>query len=259
MSDPAAPTPTGSGPPWFRSRVMRRYVIVVAALLVVNWLVAGALYGGPERATIAYSPLFLDQVNAGNVAEIGSTDTGTIQGTFRKPVKVPGASQPVSDFETQVPSFADDNALSADLAKGKVTVNASPPDNGPGLLESLLVGFGPVLLLIAAFVWISRRAGSLMGGGPLGAFTRARARRVEARRRTPPSPTSPGSTTPRTSWPRSSTTCAGRSGTAGSAAASRAGCSSRERRGPARRCWRAQWRARRACRSSRCRPRSSWR
>jgi hypothetical protein len=53
---------------------------------------SGALYGGPERATIAYSPLFLDQVRAGNVAEVASTDTGSIQGVFRKPVQVSGAS-----------------------------------------------------------------------------------------------------------------------------------------------------------------------
>jgi cell division protease FtsH len=179
VTDPVTPTPTpqGSGPPWHRSRFIRRYLVVVAVLLLVNWLVAGALYGGPQRATIAYSPLFLDQVKAGNVAEIASTDTGTIQGTFRKPVQVSGS--PETDFQTQVPSFADDTALSADLAKGNVTVNASPPDTGPGLLVSLLVGFGPVLLLIAAFVWLSRRASSLMGGGALSAFTRARARRVE--------------------------------------------------------------------------------
>ena len=156
-----------------------RYVIVVAVLLLINWLVAGALYGGPQRAKIAYSPLFLDQVQAGNVSEITSTDTGTIQGTFRKPAKVPGTSDSVTDFETQVPSFADDDALTADLEAGNVTVNASPPDNGPGLLVSLLVGFGPVLLLIGGFVWLSRRASSLMGGGPLNAFTRARARRTE--------------------------------------------------------------------------------
>jgi cell division protease FtsH len=146
----------------------------------VNWVAAGVLYGGTERATIAYTPLFLDQVKAGNVAEIASTDTGAIQGTFRKPVQLPGASEKVTDFQTQVPAFADDTALSADLAKGNVVVNASPPDTGPGLLVSVLVGFGPVLLLIAAFVWLSRRAGALLGGGgPLSAFSRARARRVE--------------------------------------------------------------------------------
>jgi cell division protease FtsH len=158
---------------------LRWYVVVVAVLLLINWLVAGALYGGPERTTIAYSPLFLDQVQTGNVKEIASTDAGTIQGEFRKSVDVPGGSNHVTDFQTQVPSFADADALSADLEAGNVTVNASPPDNGPGLLVSLLVGFGPVLLLIGAFVWLSRRAGSMMGSGPLNAFTRSRARRVE--------------------------------------------------------------------------------
>ena len=179
MTDPTTPTapPAGTGPPWHRSRGWRRYVVIVAFLLVLNWVVAGALYKGTERATIAYTPLFLDQVQAGNVAAIASTDTGAIQGSFRKPVRVPGVDQAVTDFETQVPSFADDNVLSAALAKGDVTVNASPPDTGPGLLVSLLVGFGPVLLLIAAFVWLTRRAGSTMSGGPLSGFSRARPRR----------------------------------------------------------------------------------
>ena len=108
------------------------------------------------------------------MSEISSTDTGAIQGTFRKAVQVSGTS--VTDFKTQVPSFADDTALTADLAKGDVTVNASPPDSGPGVLVSVLLGFGPVILLIVAFVWLSRRASSLMGGGPLSAFTRTSAR-----------------------------------------------------------------------------------
>jgi cell division protease FtsH len=169
----------GEGPGWRRPRFLRRYLIVVVVLLAANWLLAGALYRGVDRTTIAYSPLFLQQVRAGNVKDIASTDTGTIQGTFRTPVRVSGAPRTVRDFETQVPSFADDNALSTDLAKGNVTVNASPPSTGPGVLESLLVGFGPTLLLIAAFVWLSRRTASLMGGGPLSAFTRSRARRME--------------------------------------------------------------------------------
>ncbi|MGH2948271.1 MAG: ATP-dependent zinc metalloprotease FtsH, partial [Solirubrobacteraceae bacterium] len=174
-----APSSAPGGTPPRRSRLWRRYAIVALALLAVNWLVAGALYKGPEPTTIAYSPLFLQQARAGNVQEISSTDTGAIQGVFKTAVHVAGDDQPITDFRTQVPSFADDRALSAALAKGDVTVNASPPDSGPGLIASLLVGFGPVLLLIAAFVWLSRRAGAMMGAGPLGAFSRSRARRVE--------------------------------------------------------------------------------
>jgi len=46
---------------------------------------------------------------------------------------------------------------------------------------SVLLGFGPVILIVALFVWMARRAGA--GGGGLtglGAFARSRARRVEA-------------------------------------------------------------------------------
>jgi cell division protease FtsH len=179
VSDPAGQPPGSSGfPPRGPRRMwLRRYLIVIVVLLALNWLVAGSLQGsGPTR--VAYTPTFLQQVQAGNVSEISSSDTGEIQGEFRKPVQVDGGS--VTDFKSQVPSFANDNALTAALEKGNVTVNANPPDTGPGVLVSLLVGFGPVILLIAAFVWLSRRAGSLMGGGgPLGSFTRSSARRFE--------------------------------------------------------------------------------
>jgi cell division protease FtsH len=183
VSDPSAPPPPvgGAGPtPGLHPRrpAPRRWIAVAIVLLILNWLIAGSLSGGSTRTTIAYSPLFLQQTRAGNVREISSTDTGEIQGVFRTPVRVAGTTGTVSDFKTQVPSFADDRTLSADLAAGNVTVNASAADSGPGLLASLLLGFGPVLLLIAAFVWLSRRTMSMMGGGgPLAAFTRSRARR----------------------------------------------------------------------------------
>jgi cell division protease FtsH len=183
MSDQMAQRPSDRPRPIVPSRSprqLRRFALVVVVLLVLNWLVAGALYGSPEPTRIAYSPLFLQQVRTGNVKEISSTDTGAIQGVFRTPVRVPGAAKAVTDFKTQVPSFADDTVLSADLLQGDVAVNASPPSTGPNFLISVLVGFGPVLLLIAAFVWLSRRAASsMMGGGPLAAFTRSRARRAD--------------------------------------------------------------------------------
>ena len=56
-------------------------------------------------------------------------------------------------------------------------VQAKPINSG-GLLTNLLLGFGPVLLLVGLFVFLARRAG---GGGVSGlsAFSRSRARRVE--------------------------------------------------------------------------------
>jgi cell division protease FtsH len=181
MSVPPAAPPPGTTPPARRRWPGRGWVLLFLVLLALNWVVAGALSPGAQRTTIAYSPLFLAQVSAGNVQEVTSTDTGQIQGAFRKAVRVRGSTQPVTQFQTQVPSFADDATLSNDLAKGNVTVNANPPDNGSSLIGNLLLGFGPVVLLIGAFVWLSRRTASMLGGGgPLAAFSRSRARRVDA-------------------------------------------------------------------------------
>jgi hypothetical protein len=175
---PEAPLTQPPPSPGARRRMPRRgFVALVVVLLAVNWLIAGALFPSPQPATIAYSPLFLDQVQAGNVQEISSTDAGAIQGVFRKPVSLPGAPAGVRHFKTQVPVFADDDALSSALAKGNVTVDATPPSTGPGLFTTLLVGFGPVVLLIGAFVWLSRRSAMMTGAGPLSAFTRSRASR----------------------------------------------------------------------------------
>jgi cell division protease FtsH len=171
--------PQGSTMPPRTPRRRRRYAYLIVGLLALNWLLAGSLYRSPQPSTIAYSPLFLQQVKTGNVREISTTGTGAVQGVLRSPVKIAGAAKPVRDFTTQLPSFANDQALSAALAKGNVTVNAKPPSTGPGVLASLLVGFGPTLLLIGAFVWLSRRAAATMGAGPLATFTRSRARRVE--------------------------------------------------------------------------------
>ena len=57
-------------------------------------------------------------------------------------------------------------------------IEAEPVNQSRGFLASLILGFGPVILLIGLFVFFARRAG---GGGmsALGNFGRSRARRVE--------------------------------------------------------------------------------
>jgi cell division protease FtsH len=62
-----------------------------------------------------------------------------------------------------------------------VTINAQSTNQGPSVLESLIFGFGPTLLLVGLFVFIARRsAGAAGGAGGLMSFGRSRARRVEA-------------------------------------------------------------------------------
>jgi len=59
-----------------------------------------------------------------------------------------------------------------------VTVNAEPVATSPSLLLQLLVGFGPTLLLIGGFLWLSQRAAS--GLSSMGGFGRSRAKRYDA-------------------------------------------------------------------------------
>jgi cell division protease FtsH len=71
--------------------------------------------------------------------------------------------------------------LSRLLESKRVEISATPINQGRGVLMNLILGFGPVILLVALFIWLGRRAAAGGGGqlGALGAFGRSRARRVE--------------------------------------------------------------------------------
>jgi cell division protease FtsH len=156
---------------------------VVVGLLALNlWISSQALKpNAPVR--VPYSPTFLNQVQAKNVTSISSTNDA-IQGTFKQAVRYPSNDPSVpatTNFATQIPSFADGSALFAELRKAGVIIDAKAPSAGPSLLVSLVLGFGPTLLLVALFVMFARRAAAGAGGaGGLMSFGRSRARRVEA-------------------------------------------------------------------------------
>jgi cell division protease FtsH len=156
-------------------------VAVVAVLLAINlWISSAAL--SPNRVKIPYSPTFTSQLSSGNVSSISSTSYA-VEGTFKKAVRYPKNDkkvEPTKDFSTQIPSFVDNRALYNELTAENVTINASNPNAGPSVVESILFGFGPTLLLILLFVFIMRRAASGGGAGGLMSFGRSRARRVES-------------------------------------------------------------------------------
>jgi cell division protease FtsH len=157
-------------------------VLLVLALLGLNLWISSQALKPHSRVQIPFFPTFVDQVKAGNVSEISSTGD-SILGTFRQSVRYP-ASDPNADastgFSTQVPSFEPGTTLSALLQQHDVTIDAKPADTGPPFLESVILGFGPTLLLIGLFVLIMRRAAAAGGGaGGLMSFGRSRARRVE--------------------------------------------------------------------------------
>ena len=181
------PAPDGRGappkpkPPMFpRSR---RIWMIVLGLLALNFALSFFTSRPAERTQVPYSPFFLEQVEAGNVAEI-SSQAETIQGNLRKPADFrppEGKRVRVDLFETQVPSFVDTQGLTRLLENEEIVVNAEPPDDGRSLLATIFLGFGPTILLVALFIWLIRRQmGGGGGGGVLGGFGRSTARRVEA-------------------------------------------------------------------------------
>src|SRR4051794_38899102 len=178
-----APAPDGRGTPdEHKPRPpyrMRRFWLVVAGLLAVNWiLVVAAHPGGQPRVKVAFTPYFVSQVQAGNVRSLSSTGD-TITGTFASKVRYPTRdtkATPTTLFSTEVPSFWDDATLTRLLQSNHVQVNARNPNPGSSVLAQLLLGFGPTLLLVGLFVLIARRS---TAGGALGGFGRSRARRVD--------------------------------------------------------------------------------
>jgi cell division protease FtsH len=154
----------------------RRFLIILALLFILNWAIVAIFAPAEPRISVPYNPTFLAQLRDGNVKEISPTGE-TIKGEFKKEVSYEGDE--ATNFETQVPTFANERQLSELLEDQNVTVSAKPPGER-SLLETLLFSFGPTILLVALFIWFFRRAAAGGGGGGvLGQFGRSRARRVE--------------------------------------------------------------------------------
>jgi cell division protease FtsH len=158
---------------WRRSVV---YAALILVALIVNYSVAHRATE-VHRARVPFSPFFLAQVRAGNVEEITSRGTA-IQGRFRTRVAPPKSKGTASLFTTEVPAFADTNALSRTLQSNGVVINAESLDQGAVWWQSLLFGFGPTIFLLLLLVWAFRRFGRPQS--MLGAFGKSKAKRYEA-------------------------------------------------------------------------------
>ena len=189
-----SPAPDGRGmpehanPPGPPPHRMRGFWYFVLALIALNWL--SVLFfqpsTGEERVTVPFSPFFLTQVKAGRVETIASKGD-TIQGKFKTKLRYPekskkgkGKATPTKLFATQVPTFWNGAQLSALLQEKGVRINAESTTTSESLLEEILLGFGPTLLIVGLFVLIYKRAAkSASGMGALGGFGKSQARRVD--------------------------------------------------------------------------------
>ncbi|MDX6411637.1 MAG: cell division protease FtsH [Gaiellaceae bacterium] len=168
-------TPTPAPPQRPRFRVSRNWMLFFVALLALNFYISSLATQPTTRVRVPYSPFFLNQVRDGDVKQITSKGTA-IQGTFKKPLSY-NKSKPTVNFQTEIPAFADNNALSQLLQQKAVIVNAQPLDSGVPWWENLLLGFGPTLLFVFLLFWLMRRAGNVQN--LLGQFGRSRARRYQ--------------------------------------------------------------------------------
>jgi cell division protease FtsH len=184
LTEPAASPPRSPEPPPGtpvtpsqrpRPRIRGWWVALLLASLALNYYVGMRATDDEPRLSVPYSPFFLERVSEGQVAEITSEGT-TIQGEFKNPTRY-GDSELASRFETEIPAFADTDSLSQLLESSDVIVNAEPLDTGSPWWQTLLIGFGPTLLLVGLLIFFLRRAGSAQSA--LGAFGRSRARRYE--------------------------------------------------------------------------------
>jgi len=177
---------TTTGAFWRRQPLWLVLLVVMSA----NYLAMQFFFPEPTAITIPYT-FFKNQIEAGNVADVTSVGA-SIEGSFKVKTTYPPpvspaasgkapASSPTSQpkarasmqFKTQRPAFADQD-LERRLDEKGVVIKAV--DENASSWFKLLVGFGPTLLLIGAFVMFSRRAAAAAGGGLFG-LGRSRAKR----------------------------------------------------------------------------------
>jgi cell division protease FtsH len=144
--------------------------VTLLVALALNYLFISVFFPGqPQRVEVSYT-FFKQQVEADNVAEISSR-ADTIQGTFRQAAAYPPdagtVAKTVRDFSTVQPAFADPGLETLLNAHG-VVINARPVDEARSPLLTLLFSFGPTILLIGAFLWLTKRAAASAGGGLFG-------------------------------------------------------------------------------------------
>jgi cell division protease FtsH len=156
----------------------RRFWWFILGLLALNWLIVALMPSGGGRIEVPYT-FFREQVDQGNVAEIKARGED-IQGEFEKEVTFPSGddSETGKSFVTVRPSFAEDD-LFQDLVREDVVVSAEPLEESRSFLVTLLLSFGPTLLLVGLFIFLLRRSAAAAGGG-LTAIGRSRAKRYEA-------------------------------------------------------------------------------
>jgi cell division protease FtsH len=126
-----------------------------------------------HEAAISYSDFYRD-ASAGKVASV-IFDGRDLKGQFRSSETVQGRA--VTAFETSLPDVEDPSLLAMLREKG---VDVTAHREQDPLIVRIVAPLLPWVIIIGAWVWLSRRAqGMLSAGGPLAGMTRGKARRFD--------------------------------------------------------------------------------
>jgi cell division protease FtsH len=155
----------------------RRLWWFLLGVLALNIILGQLLPSSADKRISVPYTFFREQVTAGNVTEVNAKGD-VIQGQFRRPTKFE-TKGPETGFETVRPVFAQDDELLKLLLAKKVEVNARPIDEGRSFLATLIISFGPTLLIVGLLVYFLRRSAAAAGGGAL-ALGRSKAKRYDA-------------------------------------------------------------------------------
>jgi len=154
----------------------RRSWPIFLLILAFNYLLFSQFVPDrPQRLEIPYTA-FKQQIALGNIAEVTSR-ADVIQGTFKQPTEVGVPARSTTEFSTVRPAFADPG-LEGLLVQQEAIINARPLEEPRSWWLNLLLSFGPTLLLIGGFLWLSNRVAS-QAGGRLFSLGRSRAKRYD--------------------------------------------------------------------------------
>jgi cell division protease FtsH len=196
-------SPAAGGPP---NLPPRRTWLTFGIILLVNYVLMSVFLPSPNAPITVPYTTFKEEVAKGNVKSIYSTGA-SIEGRFAKAVSWPppnattaaparGAEAQADQgllrrflpkpearlaetFATTLPAFVGPG-LESFLTDHKVEISAVPINSGNSAFSTLLLGFGPAILIIAFYVWMFRRAqqGGALGGGLMG-IGKSKARRYD--------------------------------------------------------------------------------
>ena len=156
----------------------RRFWWFLLALLVLNIALGQLIPSSKDKRIDVPYTFFRAQVQAGNVKEVNAKDD-VIQGDVQARRR---SSRTRARRRTSRPSARRSprtTSCSSSCSTTSVEVNARPIDEGRSFLATLLISFGPTLLIVGLLIYFLRRSASMAGGGAL-ALGRSKAKRYDA-------------------------------------------------------------------------------